>query len=212
MTFTIIDAPQRSEQWYAARAGRLTGSAAGDMLATIKTGEAAARRDLRTKLVVERLTGQPQEDGFVNAAMQWGMDKEADAFAAYEAHSGNVVRRTGFLSHLHLMAGCSLDGDVDDFAGVVEIKCPMSATHFGYLKAKGVPSKHMPQILHNLWITGAAWCDFVSFDPRFPEHLQLFVQRVNRNDMDILAYSKCAEKFLEEVDNECAAMTVLEVA
>jgi hypothetical protein len=140
------------------------------------------------------------------------MDKEADAFAAYEAHSGNVVRRTGFLSHLHLMAGCSLDGDVDDFAGVVEIKCPMSATHFGYLKAGTVPSKHMPQILHNLWITGAAWCDFVSFDPRFPEHLQLFVHRVNRNDMDILAYSKCAEKFLEEVDNECAAMTALEVA
>jgi hypothetical protein len=212
VTFRIIDAPQRTPEWFEARAGRLTGSAAGDMLATIKTGEAAARRDLRTKLVVERLTGQHQEDGFVNAAMQWGMDKEADAFAAYEAHSGNVVRRTGFLSHLHLMAGCSLDGDVDDFAGVVEIKCPMSATHFGYLKAKGVPSKHMPQILHNLWITGAAWCDFVSYDPRFPEHLQLFVQRVNRNDMDILAYSKCAEKFLEEVDNECAAMTVLEVA
>jgi predicted phage-related endonuclease len=212
VTFRIIDAPQRSPEWFEARAGRLTGSAAGDMLATIKSGEAAARRDLRTKLVVERLTGQPQEDGFVNAAMQWGMDKEADAFAAYEAHSGNVVRRTGFLSHLHLMAGCSLDGDVDDFAGVVEIKCPMSATHFGYLKAKGVPSKHMPQILHNLWITGAAWCDFVSYDPRFPEHLQLFVQRVNRNDMDILAYSKCAEKFLEEVEAECEAMSTLAVA
>lgn len=212
MNFRIIDAPQRSEAWFEARAGRLTGSAAGDMLASIKTGEAAARRDLRTKLVVERLTGQHQEDGFVNAAMQWGMDKEADAFAAYEAHSGNVVRRTGFLSHLHVMAGCSLDGDVDDFAGVVEIKCPMSATHFGYLKAKGVPSKHMPQILHNLWISGAQWCDFVSFDPRFPEHLQLFVHRVPRNDIDILAYAKCAEKFLEEVDAECEAMEALAVA
>jgi predicted phage-related endonuclease len=209
---TIIDAPQRSEQWYAARAGRLTGSSASDMLATIKSGEAAARRDLRTRLVVERLTGQYQDDGFINAAMQWGLDKEAEAYDAYEVHSRNLVRRTGFLAHDDLMAGCSLDGDVDDFAGILEIKCPMSATHFGYLKAGTVPSKHMPQILHNLWITGAQWCDFVSYDPRFPEHLRLFVQRVNRNDMDILAYSKCAVKFLEEVDNECAAMTALEVA
>src|SRR6476620_6796433 len=109
------------------------------MLATIKTGEAAARRDLRTQLVVERLTGQPQEDSFLNAAMQWGIDHEADAFAAYEAHSGNLVRRTGFLMHTSLMVGCSLDGDVEDFAGIVEIKCPKSATHYGYIKTKELP-------------------------------------------------------------------------
>jgi hypothetical protein len=94
--FTVCSAEQRSPAWFAARAGRLTGSRAGDMLATIKSGEAAARRDLRTQLVVERLTGQPQEDTFINAAMQWGIDHEADAFAAYEAQSGNMVRRTGF--------------------------------------------------------------------------------------------------------------------
>ena len=209
--FTLIDAAQRSAEWFQARAGRLTGSRAGDMLATIKSGEAAARRDLRVQLVVERLTGQPQEDSYINAAMQWGIDHEADAFGAYEAQTGNLVRRTGFLAHDSLMVGCSLDGDVEDFTGIVEIKCPKSATHYGYLKANAVPSNHMPQILHNLWVTGAEWCDFVSYDPRFPEGRRLFVCRVPRVEIDILAYAKCAEKFLAEVDVEVAAMAALEV-
>jgi predicted phage-related endonuclease len=205
-SFSVIDAAQRSPEWFAARAGRLTGSCAGDMLATIKSGEAAARRDLRTRLVVERLTGQPQEDGYTNAVMQRGIDMEPIAFAAYEAHSANVVRRTGFLKHNALMVGCSLDGDVEDFTGIVELKCPKSATHLGYLKAGTVPSNHMPQILHNLWVSGAQWCDFVSYDDRFPEHMRLFVCRVPRNDLDILAYSKTAEKFLAEVDAEVAEL------
>lgn len=176
------------------------------MLATIQKGEAAARRDLRVQLVCERLTGQPQEDPFTNAVMQWGIDHEADAFAAYEAQSGNLVRRTGFLTHTALMVGCSLDGDVEDFAGIVEIKCPKSATHYGYLRSGEVPTNHRPQILHNLWVTGAAWCDFVSFDPRFPEGHRLFVCRVPRVELDVMAYAKSAEKFLAEVDAECAAL------
>ncbi len=174
------------------------------MLATIKSGEAAARRDLRTRLVLERLTGQSQEDGYVNAAMQWGIDHEADAFDAYEAHSGNLTRRTGFLSHTDLWVGCSLDGDVDDFGGILEVKCPKSATHWGYIKAGLVPANHLPQILHNLWVTGAAWCDFVSYDPRFPEGLRLFVQRVMRVELDVLAYEKTARTFLAEIDAEFA--------
>jgi hypothetical protein len=138
--------------------------------------------------------------------MQRGIDMEPIAFAAYEAHSANVVRRTGFLKHNALMVGCSLDGDVEDFTGIVELKCPKSATHLGYLKAGTVPSNHMPQILHNLWVSGAQWCDFVSYDDRFPEHMRLFVCRVPRNDLDILAYSKTAEKFLAEVDAEVAEL------
>lgn len=204
MAFTIIDAEQRSPEWFAARLGRLTGSNAADMLATIKTGEAAARRDLRVRLVLERLTGVSQEDGYVNGAMQWGIDKEAEAFAAYEIASGNMVRRTGFLSHSTLMVGCSLDGDVDEFDGILEVKCPKSATHFGYLKAGSLPANHLPQIQHNLWISGAQWCDFVSYDPRFPEPMRLFVHRVPRVEIDVLAYSKVALKFLEEVDAEFA--------
>ena len=204
--FSIVAADQRSDEWRLARIGRLTGSRACDMLATIKNGEAAARRDLRAQLVVERLTGQPQEDGYINAVMQRGIDKEPDAFANYEAVSGNLVRRTGFIRHDSLMVGCSLDGDVGEFAGIIECKCPKSATHLGYLKAKGVASSHLPQIWHNLWVTGAAWCDFISFDDRFPEGLQLFVHRVPRVEIDMVAYEKNALRFLQEVDDELAAV------
>lgn len=208
MKFTIITAEQRSAEWFAARVGRLTGSCAGDMLDVLKDGKTPGykRRDLLARLVCERLTQQPQEDGYVNAAMQWGIDKEEDAFAAYEAHTGHLVRRTGFLKADELMVGCSLDGDVDGFTGIVELKCPKSATHLSYLKANAVPSNHLAQIQHNLWVTGAQWCDFVSYDPRFPERLQLFVVRVPRVEIDVLAYAKCAEKFLAEVDEEVRAL------
>jgi hypothetical protein len=200
--FSIVDAAQRSPEWYAARSGRLTGSSAGDMLAKIKTGEAAARRDLRLRLVCERLTGQPQDDSFVNDAMQRGLDLEPAARGAYEALTGNVVRSTGFLVHPTLSAGCSLDGDVDDFAGIVELKCPKSSTHLEYLRGGVVPARHIPQITHNLWISGAAWCDFLSYDDRFPEPLQTFYVRVFRNDADIAAYELLVRQFLSEVEAE----------
>jgi predicted phage-related endonuclease len=209
MNFTVIDAPQRSAEWFAARLGRLTGSCAGDMLATIKSGEAAARRDLRIQLVTERLTGQLPDPGFVSAEMQRGIDKEPDAFALYEAVTGSVVRRTGFISHNSLPIGCSLDGDVDHFTGLIELKCPKSATHYGYFKADAVPANHMPQILHNLWVTGAQWCDFVSFDDRFPAGLQLFVKRVQRDEAALADYEKKALAFLAEVDAEYGAMVTM---
>ena len=202
MTFDVIDAEQRSQAWFAARAGRLTGSRAADMMATIKSGEAAARRDYRMQLVCERLTGQPQEDGFVNAAMQRGIDLEPAALAAYESLTGSVVVRTGFLAHRAHRAGCSLDGSVGDFQGIVEVKCPKSSTHLGYLRHGGVPENYLPQITHNLWITGAQWCDFVSFDDRFLLPMQLFLARVHRSWIDLSAYESRAIKFLAEVEDE----------
>lgn len=210
MNFTIIDAEQRSPEWFAARAGKLTGSRAADVLATIKSGEAAARRDYRMQLVCERLTGQPQEDGFINAAMQRGIDLEPKAFAAYEALTGSVAVRTCFLAHVTHAAGCSLDGHVDGFTGIVEIKCPKSATHLKYWRGKGeAPSDYLPQITHNLWITGAQWCDFLSFDDRYPEEMQTFLVRVNRQDVDITDYERKALAFLAEVDAEVNAIRTL---
>lgn len=204
--FTIVDAEQRSPEWFAARLGRLTGSRAADMLATIKTGEAAARRDLRMQLVCERLTQTLQEDGFVNAAMQRGIDCEPLAFSAYESLTGNVAHRTGFLAHNTLAIGCSLDGHVGDFAGILEVKCPKSATHLGYLKSTKVPSAYLPQITHNLWVTGAAWCDFLSFDDRFPPALQTVLIRHDRNEQEITSYALAADLFLSEVEAEVKAV------
>jgi hypothetical protein len=176
------------------------------MLATIKTGEAAARRDLRMQLVCERLTGQPQEDGFVNAAMQRGIDLEPLAFAAYEAQTGAVAARSGFLSHTSLMAGCSLDGHVGNFDGIVELKCPKSSTHLRYLREGGIPKDYMPQITHNLWISGAQWCDFLSFDDRFSVDLQVFYVRVERDEQAIAEYEAKALAFLAEVDTEVSSL------
>lgn len=173
------------------------------MLATIKSGEAAARRDLRVQLVCERLTGQSQEDAYVNAAMQRGIDKEADAFLAYEAVYGELAEPIGFVAHDELMAGCSPDGLVGA-NGLLELKCPKTATHLGYLKAGKAPSSYLPQIMHSLWITGAEWCDFVSFDDRLPAGLQLVRYRVTRSDVDLAAYELTVRAFLAEVDKEVA--------
>lgn len=202
----VVCTDQRVPEWYAARLGKLTGSVAGDMLARIKTGEAAARRDLRTRLVCERLTNQSQEDGFVSPAMQWGIDKEADAFAAYEALTGTLVNRVGFVAHDTLQAGCSPDGEVGGYQGILELKCPKSATHLKYLRGGVVPSDYLPQITHNLWITGAEWCDFASFDDRFPPSLQLFRVRVERDQTAIDAYELMARCFLTEIEQELAEL------
>ncbi len=208
MTFTICTAEQRSSEWFQSRVGRVTGSRAADILSVIKNGEAAARRDYRAQLVCERLTGLPQEDGFINGAMQWGIDQEANAFAAYEALSGSLVRRTGFLAATDQMVGCSLDGDIDNFSGILELKCPKSATHLDYLKLpiEAIPSRHIPQLVHNLWISGAQWCDFVSYDPRFPEPLQLFCRRLYRDEAQIASYALAVSLFLSEVDRDVAEM------
>ena len=176
------------------------------MLAKIKTGEAAARRDYRLQLVCERLTGQPQDDLFINAAMQRGIDMEPFARAAYEAKTGNVAVQTGFLSHTTHRAGCSLDGHVDHFAGIVELKCPKSATHLRYLRDGVLPKEYVPQVTHNLWISGADWVDFLSYDDRFPSELQVFYTRVLVKDLDLAGYEQSALAFLAEVDHEVNAL------
>lgn len=209
MKFTIVKHEQRSPEWFKARAGRLTGSCASDMLAKIKSGEAAARRDYRLQLAVERLTGEPQEFGFVSTDMQRGIDKEPDAFSAYEAKTGEMVRRTGFISSDDILVGCSLDGDVDNFKGIIELKVPKSTTHIGYIKAGVLPSAYVPQVTHNLWVTGAEWCDFTSFDDRLPPLLQLFTVRVYAKTLDIAGYASEAMRFLAEVDAEIASLSKL---
>jgi putative phage-type endonuclease len=209
MTFTIATPDQRTPAWYAARVGKLTASRASDMLATIKTGEAAARRDLRMQIVCERLTNMSQDNGFVNAEMQRGIDKEADARAAYEAQTGALVQPVGFLQHPELLTGGSPDGEIGNYSGLVEIKCPKSATHLSYLRSRVVPKEYLAQIQHQLWLTGARWCDFVSFDDRFPEPLRLVIVRVTRESVDLKAYELLVRLFLTEVDREYAAVAEL---
>jgi hypothetical protein len=210
MNGRIVAVEQRSPEWFAARLGRLTGSCAGDMLATLRNGnEPAARRDLRVRLAIERITGRSAEDRrYVSRDMQRGIDREADARAAYEAATGLLVEPIGFVAHADLLAGCSPDG-VADNEGLIEIKCPKSATHAATLRARAVPPEYVGQVVHNLWITGAPWLDFVSFDDRWPAPLQLVIVRYPARLAELASYELNARRFLDEVEREAAAIVAL---
>ena len=200
--FTIVDAEQRSDAWFTARLGRLTGSVAGDMLATVKSGESASRRNLRLRLVLERLTGRPQESGFVTPAMQTGIDREAAAFAAFEALTGMVAVRTGFLQHATLMAGCSLDGHMGQFETLLSIKCRQPAAHLDFIRSGTIPASAKAQMRHELWITGAESHSYFSWNPDFPLTLQSRVVSLARKDAEIPAYEEAALAFLDSVNLE----------
>lgn len=212
MAYIVVTCAQRSPEWFAARAGRLTGSCAADVLAFSKRDgkELEPRKKLRARLVCERLTGIPAEEQYIGKYADYGAETENAAIGAYEAETGRIVRRTGFLAHDEFPIGSSLDGHVGDpMEGIVEAKCPKPETHLGYVKAGIVPEDYLPQVLHNLWVTGAAWCDFVSFDHRFQEErLRLLIVRVNRTDYaeSIASYAGQAHKFLHEVEVEVRAM------
>ena len=198
--------PQGSPEWLADRVGLATASRAGDIVATIKSGEAAARRDYKWELICEKLTGEAQEGGFVSEAMQRGTDLEPIARAAYEVHTGSLVMEAGFARDNAVLAGASVDGQVDHWNGLVEIKCPKTSTHIRYLRAAVVPPLYVPQITHQAWITNAAWVDFVSFDDRLPTNLQLFVVRWQRDESAVRAHAGAVMDFLSEVHDEVAAL------
>ena len=207
--FTIIDAPQRSPEWFRARLGRLTGSCAGDILATIQKGEAASRRNLRLRLVLERLTGKSQESDYVSPAMATGIEREADAIAAYELLTGHMVRSTGFLQHTTLMAGCSLDGHVGDFDVLVSVKCRQPAAHLEFLRTGNVSASALAQIRHELWITGAREHHYFLWNPDFPPSLQSRLVVIPREKADVPAYEAAAMVFIQEVDAEVDGVSAL---
>lgn len=187
-----------------ARLGRATASRADDILATIKSGEAASRRQYRGELVCERLCGVPYPGGYMNAAMIHGVEQEPFAKIAYEATTGNVVREVAFVQHPELMAGASPDGEIGS-DGLLEAKCPTTGEHIETL-LHGMPPKHVPQIQFQMWITGRKFVEFISYDPRMPERMQLYVQRVPRDDAYIEKMEKEVRKFLSEVDRLIAEL------
>lgn len=201
---------QRSPEWHALRCGRVTGSCADAILKVRQrgSGELAVRRDLRQRLIVERLTGVPVEDlPYKGKDIQHGIDTEPEGISAYEAARGEIVTRVGFVSHDTLMAGCSPDGCIGAWDGCIEVKCPASETHLDYLKAQVVPPDYYPQLVHTLWITGAPWVDFISYDPRFlNSSKRLFIKRLTRDGINFAAYELAVSLFLSEVDKEVAAL------
>lgn len=189
---------QGSEEWFAARLGKVTASRVADVIAKTKTGWGASRANYAAQLIAERLTGVPAES-YSNSAMQWGTDTEPQARAEYAFMRDADVIEIGFVGHSTIaMAGASPDGLVG-VEGLVEIKCPNTATHIETLLNGSVPGKYVTQMQFQLACTNRAWCDFVSFDPRMPEYARLFVQRVERDDKIIAELETDVVDFLAEV-------------
>lgn len=203
-----INLIQGSQEWLAARAGSLGASRVADAIAKTKTGWGASRANLMAELIAERLTGQPAET-FKNGAMQWGNDKEPDARAAYSFFADVDVTEIGIVRH-PLIEGthASPDGLVGD-AGLVEIKCPNTATHIDMLLGQKVPAKYVTQMQWQMACTGRHWCDFVSFDPRMPEAMRLFVARVTRDETVIADLEREVSVFLAELAGKVAELRLL---
>lgn len=189
---------QRTTEWHQARLGKVTASRVSEVIAK---GKGATRESYMADLIVERLTGQ-RGGGFSTAHMEWGTEQEPHARAAYSARTGELVEEVGFIQHPRLEhAGASPDGLVND-EGLVEFKCPATSTHLDTLLAGEVPTKYIPQMQWQMVCTGRKWCDFVSYDPRLPEHLRMFVKRVERDDKYITTLEGEVKTFLAELNEK----------
>jgi putative phage-type endonuclease len=188
---------QRTPEWFAKRLGKVTASRIADLMARTKSGPAASRANYMAQLVTERLTGAPTES-YKSPAMDWGIEQEPNARAAYSARMGVLVDEVDFVDHPEFEAGASPDGLVGE-DGLIEIKCPNTATMLEYIEERVIPTKYRLQMQWQLAVTGRNWCDFVAYDPRLPEHLQLLVIREPRNELLIGEIMAEVIRFLNEV-------------
>lgn len=203
------DIVQGSPEWHAIRCGKVTASRVADLTAKTKTGWGASRANYMAELIAERLTGEPSP-AFVNDAMRWGTEQEPNARAAYEFRTDSEVAAIGFAIHPTIQdSGASPDGLIGD-DGMVEFKCPNTATHIETLLSKTVPAKYAAQMQWQMACTGRKWCDWVSFDPRMPEAMKLYVHRIERDDAMIAQLEKDVCDFLGEMAKKLAQLIALQ--
>lgn len=201
----IVDCEQGSPEWFAARLGKVSASRIADVVARTKTGYGASRANYLAELVAERLTGTPAEK-FSNAAMAWGTEKEPAARSMFELMHDVSVTQVGVVLHPTIdMACASPDGLIGDH-GLVEIKCPNTATHIETLLSEAIDGKYIKQMMWQMACTGRRFCWFASYDPRLPAEMQLFTQRVEREDRMIAELEREAIAFLAEVDDTVAKL------
>ena len=198
---------QGSAEWFAMRAGKVTASKIADMLAKTKTGWGASRANYKAQLVAERLTGIVDRNGYTNAAIEWGKETEAEARTAYEFETGIEVDPVDFVEHPRIaMSGASPDGLVGT-GGLLEIKCPITATHIDTLLGRSIPGKYQLQMQWQMACTGRSFCDFCSYDPRMPQDMRLFIRRLSRDDARIAEIEVEVRAFLAEVDSTVGSLT-----
>jgi putative phage-type endonuclease len=192
---------QGTDEWFAARRGKVTASRVADVMARTKSGFAASRSNYKAELLLEILTNTTAV-GFVSEAMKWGTEQEPNARALYASTIFDPVVEVGFIDHPDILgAGCSPDGLVGD-DGIVEIKCPNTATFLEIFLTDNIPQKWLTQIQMQLDCTGRKWCDFVCYDPRMPEGGLIYVQRVERDEMFISTMREMIQTFIKELNEE----------
>lgn len=190
---------QGTPEWHQQRLGKVTASRIADVVARTKTGWGASRGNYMAQLIAERLTGAVA-DSYQSEAMRWGSEMESEAVDAYAFYRNADPKPVGFVPH-HMfgMSGASPDRLIGD-DGLIEVKCPNTATHIETLLGASIPTKYVLQMQWQMDCTGRAWCDFVSYDPRMPEHMRLHIERVERNDEQIADLRKMVADFLMELD------------
>lgn len=192
---------QLSPEWFAARRGKVTASRVADVMAKTKSGPAASRANYMAELIAERLTGQTAE-AYTNAAMQWGSEHEQEARDAYSFYTGQEIEQAGFVPHPTIDGfGASPDGLVTT-DGLLQIKCPNTATHLDTLTSNSIPEKYQIQMHAEMACTGRQWNDFVSFDPRLPERLKLFIKRLPRDPGTVAQIEREVQGFLAELETK----------
>jgi putative phage-type endonuclease len=206
----MSDIEQLSAEWFAQRCGKATASRISDIVSKTKTGYSASRTNYMAQLVVERMT-QTVAESYSNVAMEWGTENEPFARAAYEIKTGNTVDQVGSIDHPTIpMSSASPDGLIGNW-GCLEIKCPNTSTHIETLLGAEPVKKYYDQMQWQMACTNRSWCDFVSFDPRMPAHLQLFVKRIERNDVYIAELESEVIQFLAEVDDKVKKLNEIKV-
>lgn len=195
----VLTPQEEYEAWLTARIGRVTASDMWKIAKQTKTGPSAYRRSYMVELIAEKLTGQ-SADSYLSQSMQWGIETEPKARAAYESRTGEIVETVGFVEHPIIpSAGCSPDGYVGD-DGLIEIKCPETRTHIGYILDRAIlEDKYIVQMQWQMACSGRKWCDFMSYDPRLPLSCSSFVVRVHRDDKMIKGLERLAIEFLDEM-------------
>lgn len=202
------DIEQGSAAWMAIRAGKVTASRVADLIAKTKTGWGASRANYAAQLIAERLTGVVAES-YTNAAMQHGTATEPEARSAYEFMTDRAVEEVAFVDHPTIaMTGASPDGMIAS-DGLVEFKCPNTATHIETLLGGSVPGRYSTQMQWQMACTGRAWCDFVSYDPRMPGDMRLFIRRERRDIAQIASLERDVRDFLAEIDTKVGALLSL---
>lgn len=200
-----VDLVQGSDEWHAARCGSLGASVLHEVVARTKSGYSASRANRMATLVIERLTGQPQ-DTYQNAAMLHGIETEPEARSLYEFMTDADVETIGLVQHPNIEGTHASPDGLIGADGLIEIKCPQPAQHLATLLGEKLADKYIVQMQWQMACADRQWCDFVSYSSVFPEAMQLFVQRVRRDDRRIEELSGEVIAFLIEVDDKLAAL------